>query len=148
MSVGRSLAETPTWTVATVITTLVAVGFLIQRSINSCGKVEIYSFCFYFFFFGYLCMCYCFLYAPCFFSGWLRLRGKLLLLLFRRSKKVSFLVSREGFYFYFFCSFWLRSKRRVKKVSVLLFSIQKIGISKRGKKKGKKIISHPVPIIQ
>lgn len=57
MSVGRSLAETPTWTVATVITTLVAVGFLIQRSINSCGKVEIYSFCFFFFFFGYLCMC-------------------------------------------------------------------------------------------
>ncbi|XXG75007.1 hypothetical protein AAC387_Pa07g3600 [Persea americana] len=38
MGVGRSLAETPTWSVATVITAMVAVGFLIQRYINNCRK--------------------------------------------------------------------------------------------------------------
>ncbi|XP_058107963.1 MLO-like protein 4 isoform X2 [Magnolia sinica] len=35
---GRSLAETPTWSVATVITALVAFGFIVQRSIQRFGK--------------------------------------------------------------------------------------------------------------
>lgn len=37
--VGRSLAETPTWSVATVITVMVAVCFIVERSIYRFGKV-------------------------------------------------------------------------------------------------------------
>uniref|UniRef100_A0A2N9J3W2 MLO-like protein n=1 Tax=Fagus sylvatica TaxID=28930 RepID=A0A2N9J3W2_FAGSY len=35
---GRSLAETPTWAVATVITAMVTFGFFFQSSLKRCGK--------------------------------------------------------------------------------------------------------------
>ncbi|KAK1287847.1 MLO-like protein 4 [Acorus calamus] len=35
---GRSLAETPTWSVATVTTFMVAVCFVVERSIHRFGK--------------------------------------------------------------------------------------------------------------
>ncbi|KAK1275309.1 MLO-like protein 4 [Acorus gramineus] len=38
MGEGRSLAETPTWSVATVTTVMVAVCFVVERSIYRCGK--------------------------------------------------------------------------------------------------------------
>ncbi|RWV80505.1 hypothetical protein GW17_00058217 [Ensete ventricosum] len=38
MREGRSLAETPTWSVATVTTAMVAVCFLVERSIYRFGK--------------------------------------------------------------------------------------------------------------
>lgn len=38
----RSLAETPTWAVATVITFMVIIGFLIQGGLSKFGKVNIY----------------------------------------------------------------------------------------------------------
>jgi mlo protein len=37
---GRSLAETPTWAVATVITAMVTFGFFFQSSLKRCGKVK------------------------------------------------------------------------------------------------------------
>lgn len=37
----RSLAETPTWSVATVMTGMVAVCFIVERSIYRFGKVYI-----------------------------------------------------------------------------------------------------------
>lgn len=37
---GRSLSETPTWAVATVITVMVASGFFFQGSLKRCGKVK------------------------------------------------------------------------------------------------------------
>lgn len=39
MAEGRSLAETPTWSVATVTTVMVAVCFIVERSIYRFGKV-------------------------------------------------------------------------------------------------------------
>lgn len=41
MGEGRSLAETPTWSVATVTTAMVAVCFLVERSIYRFGKVKL-----------------------------------------------------------------------------------------------------------
>lgn len=37
---GRSLAETPTWAVATVITVMVSFGFFFQGSLKWSGKVK------------------------------------------------------------------------------------------------------------
>lgn len=37
---GRSLAETPTWTVATVITVMVSLGFFLHSSLKHFGKVQ------------------------------------------------------------------------------------------------------------
>jgi mlo protein len=37
---GRSVAETPTWAVATVITVMVAFGFFFHSSLKRCGKVK------------------------------------------------------------------------------------------------------------
>lgn len=37
---GRSLAETPTWTVATVTTLLVGTGFFIHGGLKKFGKVN------------------------------------------------------------------------------------------------------------
>ncbi|XP_010246841.1 PREDICTED: MLO-like protein 4 [Nelumbo nucifera] len=38
MKEGRSLPETPTWAVATVVTLIVTVGFMVQRSLKRIGK--------------------------------------------------------------------------------------------------------------
>ena len=40
MEEGRSLAETPTWAVASVVTVMVFVCFLVERSIYRFGKVR------------------------------------------------------------------------------------------------------------
>lgn len=40
MRPGRSLAETPTYAVATLVTVLVFVCFIVERSIYRFGKVE------------------------------------------------------------------------------------------------------------
>jgi mlo protein len=37
---GRSLSETPTWAVATVITVMVSFGFFFHGSLKRCGKVK------------------------------------------------------------------------------------------------------------
>lgn len=37
---GRSLAENPTWAVATVITVMVSFGFFFHSSLKRCGKVK------------------------------------------------------------------------------------------------------------
>lgn len=47
---GRSLAETPTWTVATVITVMVALGFCLNGSLERLGKVWCIGY------FGYGCV--------------------------------------------------------------------------------------------
>lgn len=47
MKQGRSLAETPTYSVASVVTVLVFVCFLVERAIYRFGKVS--SFFFFFF---------------------------------------------------------------------------------------------------
>jgi mlo protein len=41
MEEGRSLAETPTYSVASVVTVMVFVCFLVERSIYRLGKVRI-----------------------------------------------------------------------------------------------------------
>lgn len=47
MKEGRSLAETPTYSVASVVTVLVFVCFLVERAIYRFGKVR-FCFCFVF----------------------------------------------------------------------------------------------------
>lgn len=54
---GRSLAETPTWAVGTVISLLVATGFLLHGCLKKLGKVNIGFQPFFFFFFFYMGMC-------------------------------------------------------------------------------------------
>ena len=55
MKEGRSLAETPTYSVASVVTVLVFVCFLVERAIYRFGKV-----CFCFVFFLRVCAYYMF----------------------------------------------------------------------------------------
>lgn len=46
---GRSLAETPTWAVGTVISLLVAIGYLLHGCLKKLGQVNIVLF------FGFTC---------------------------------------------------------------------------------------------
>ena len=50
MEVGRSLSETPSWSVAVVITTMVAIGFVILDCISHLNKVNGFFFFFFIFF--------------------------------------------------------------------------------------------------
>lgn len=56
---GRSLAETPTWAVGTVISLLVAIGFLLHGCLKKLGQVNI-DFRLFFFFSFYMGICVCF----------------------------------------------------------------------------------------
>lgn len=104
---GRSVAETPTWAVATVITVMVAFGFFFHSSLKRCGKVKEQKKTN-----SHREICLDVLQASLFTlsnSGWIKLRESLCLLPWRRSRKVSSWVFRDGFLFDCFnisSSFW------------------------------------------
>ena len=89
---GRSLEETPTWSVATVTTVMVFVCLLVERSIYRFGKVSRRTSCEWVFrvlalmisknvYYDWLAFVFCF--AILVYSGWRRLGGRPCLLLWR-----------------------------------------------------------------